>query len=119
MTSRHPGQRPGAGPPAGSGRGRVTQGILRPVDYTARVGYRRPPWLYARLQWLGPRLARRGLVPSYVITIEVPGRRTGRLRRTTVVRVQHGGEAYVVALAGEGMGSQRSGRRRPRRDPSS
>lgn len=82
-------------------RGQAAHGIVRPVDYTARVGYRPPPRLYARLQRIAPLLARVGLVPSYVITIEVRGRRTGRRRRTTVVQVNHEGQAFVVALAGQ------------------
>lgn len=80
---------------------RWAQGIFRPVDYTARIRYRPPPAWYARLQWLGPLLTRWGLTPGYVITIEVPGRHTGLVRRTTVVQVIHEGERFVVALAGE------------------
>ena len=36
-----------------------------------------------------------------MITLEVPGRRTGVIRRTTVVRAVCNGSHYVVALAGE------------------
>jgi deazaflavin-dependent oxidoreductase (nitroreductase family) len=36
-----------------------------------------------------------------VITLEVPGRRSGVIRRTNLVLLDHDGEQYLVALAGE------------------
>jgi deazaflavin-dependent oxidoreductase (nitroreductase family) len=36
-----------------------------------------------------------------VVTLEVPGRRSGVLRKTNLVLLEHGGERYLVALAGE------------------
>ena len=84
-----------------AGRWPRLQGVGRPVDYTARVRYRRPPLLYLRMQWLAPLITRWGVTPGYVITLEVPGRRTGVLHRTTVVQVVHKGQRFVVALAGE------------------
>jgi glyoxylase-like metal-dependent hydrolase (beta-lactamase superfamily II) len=39
--------------------------------------YRPPPRWYARLQWLGFALTRLGLSPGYVVTLKVPGRRSG------------------------------------------
>jgi deazaflavin-dependent oxidoreductase (nitroreductase family) len=69
--------------------------------YSGRGRYRPPPRLYARLQWLGFALTRLGLSPGYVITLEVPGRRSGVIRRTNLVLLQHAGEQYLVALAGE------------------
>ena len=80
---------------------RTTDGLFRPVDYTDRTRYRRPPGLYRRLQWLGPLVTRWGLSPDYVITLQVPGRRTGAIHRTTLVQVEHDGERFLVALAGE------------------
>lgn len=77
------------------------QGILRPVDYTARTRYRPVPALYRRLQPLGWLLTALGLSPKYVVTLEVPGRRTGVIHRTSHVRVNLDGEQYLVSLAGE------------------
>ena len=78
-------------------------GLLRPVYYArSRDKYRPPPDLYRRLNhWLGPAATSLGLTPRDVITLEVPGRRSGVLRRTVVVRVVCNGQHYVVALAGE------------------
>jgi deazaflavin-dependent oxidoreductase (nitroreductase family) len=42
-----------------------------------------------------------GLVPETVVTLEVRGRRSGKPRRTVVVRTSYQGEYYLVALAGE------------------
>lgn len=76
-------------------------GILGPVDYTAPVRYRRTPALYRRLQPLGVGLVRLGLSPRYAVVLEVPGRRTGIIRRTTLVQVTLDGSDYLVSLAGE------------------
>jgi glyoxylase-like metal-dependent hydrolase (beta-lactamase superfamily II) len=83
-----------AGPPA-------TGGLLRPVDYSSRTRYRRPPETYARLQWLAPLAVAAGMTPSNVVVLEVPGRNTGVIRRTTLVRADCDGGHYLVALAGE------------------
>jgi deazaflavin-dependent oxidoreductase (nitroreductase family) len=42
-----------------------------------------------------------GLAPRYCVTLEVPGRRTGRHVSVPVVLAEHGGERYVVAMLGE------------------
>ena len=80
---------------------RVAPGFFRPVDYSRRTWYRRPPDMYLRLQPLGTLLTTAGISPGYVITLEVPGRRSGVIRRTTLVRVARDGGHYLVALAGE------------------
>ena len=87
---------------AGTGTGR-SEGFLKPVYYArSRDRYRPPPDLYRRLnRWLGPAVTSSGLSPRDVITLEVPGRRSGVVRRTTLVRIACDGEHYVVALAGE------------------
>ena len=99
-----PDNRPAGGaiPAAGTGTGR-SEGFLKPVYYArSRDKYRPPPDLYRRLNhWLGPAVTSSGLSPRDVITLEVPGRRSGVVRRTTVVRIACDGEHYVVALAGE------------------
>ncbi|USX53938.1 nitroreductase/quinone reductase family protein [Lentzea sp. HUAS12] len=80
---------------------RITGGLIGPVDYTARTRYRRTPSLYQRLQPLGWWLTKHGLSPSYVVTLEVPGRRTAVIRRTSLVQVVLAGQRYLVSLAGE------------------
>jgi len=85
----------------GSRLSRALEGLGAPVDYSRRTAYRRPPFLYRHLQWLGVLLAARGWVPAYVVMLEVRGRRTGRIRRALLVRTVHEGRAYLVALAGE------------------
>ncbi len=81
--------------------GPAAAGLLRPVDYGSRIRYRRPPAMYARLQWLGPPIVAAGLGPRNVIVLEVPGRNTGDIHRTTLVRADCDGGHYLVALAGE------------------
>ena len=78
-----------------------TEGFLKPVDYSHRSLYRRPPNLYLRSQSLGHLLTALGAVPSFVVNLEVPGRRSGVVRRTTLVQTSRGGAEYLVALAGE------------------
>lgn len=75
--------------------------ILAPIDYSDRIRYRRPPWLYRRMQWLAPLVTRAHLAPGYVVTLEVPGRRTGFVHRTALVEATHEGRRYLVALSGE------------------
>jgi len=79
----------------------ATQGITGSVDYTNPTVYRRPPAIYRRMQWLGVVIVSLGLVPKTVVVLEVRGRRSGRLRRSVVVRTPRSGEQYLVALAGE------------------
>jgi deazaflavin-dependent oxidoreductase (nitroreductase family) len=69
--------------------------------YSGNGRYRPPPRWYARLQWLGFALTWLGLSPGYVITLEVPGCRSGVIRRTNLVLLNHDTEQYLVALAGE------------------
>lgn len=51
--------------------------------------------------WLGVALTWLGLSPRQVVTLEVPGRRSGVVRRTNLLLADHDGEHYLVALAGE------------------
>ena len=93
-------------------------GVVAPVDYSGRAAYRRPPALYRHLQWVGWFLASRGWVPDFVVMLEVRGRRSGKLRRTLLVRTVQGGRCYLVALAGEfGVGPQRESGSRAGRHP--
>jgi len=89
--------------PARTGRSRWVRHrpVLEPVDYSADVLYRRPSALYLRFQWIGFLLTRLGLSPRYVALLEVPGRSSGIIRRTNVVRATHEGSHYLVGLGGE------------------
>jgi hypothetical protein len=72
------------------------------VDYSTRIRYRPPPRLYQRVQKrLAPFLASHGIGPAYVVVLEVPGRRSGVIRRNALVKASHQGNDYLVALAGE------------------
>jgi deazaflavin-dependent oxidoreductase (nitroreductase family) len=104
---------PGHGRPLSAGTaaalGALAQGHPRPQRrrqrlvprYSSSGRYRPPPRWYTRLQWLGFALTWLGLSPGYVVTLEVPGRRSGVIRRTNLVLLNHDGEQYLVALAGE------------------
>ncbi|WP_199589359.1 nitroreductase family deazaflavin-dependent oxidoreductase [Blastococcus sp. TF02A-26] len=85
----------------GSGVRRAGHRFLMPLGDPGPARYRPPPRLYARLQWLGHALTALALSPGYVVTLEVPGRRTGRPRRTTLVLARHRGHGYLVSLTGE------------------
>ena len=85
---------------AADGR-RRTDRMLVPLGNPGAARYRPPPRLYARLQWLGHLLTRLELSPGYVVTLEVPGRRTGIIRRTNLVQAELGGQHFLVSLTGE------------------
>ena len=81
---------------------RWRQGLFSGVDYSARSRYRPPPRLYQRLQRrLGPFMISRGIGPRDVVVLEVPGRRSGKIRRNALVKASYNGNDYLVALAGE------------------
>lgn len=42
-----------------------------------------------------------GVAPNYMVTLEVPGRRTGRIFRLPLVMVVFDGERYLVSMLGE------------------
>jgi deazaflavin-dependent oxidoreductase (nitroreductase family) len=46
-------------------------------------------------------LADRGLTPSYMVTLETVGRRSGKVRAVPIVLGEHEGERYVVSMLGE------------------
>ncbi|MHC3368470.1 nitroreductase/quinone reductase family protein [Rhodococcus aetherivorans] len=71
--------------------------------------YRPPPLVYARLQWLGHALTRLRLSPRYVVTLEVPGRRSGVVRRTNLVLLDHDGAQYLLSLAGQSQWARNVG----------
>lgn len=75
---------------------------MNPQDYSRRTGYRPPAAWYRRINnRLGVLLTSLGLAPRDAVTLEVRGRRSGKPRRTPVLRTPYLGEDYLVALAGE------------------
>ena len=61
----------------------------------------RPNWggrMFGRF-WVA--LADCGLTPSYMVTLETVGRRSGQVRAVPVVLGEHHGERYVVSMLGE------------------
>ena len=53
------------------------------------------------MRWLAGLLTRLGLTPAEVVVIEVRGRRTGRLVRTTPVRAELEDRRYLIGRGGE------------------
>jgi hypothetical protein len=79
----------------------LPEGFFGPVEYAARIRYRRPPRFYRGVQSIAPIFRKLRMTPSYVVELEVPGRRTGVPRRSLLVQVNCRGDHYLVALAGE------------------
>jgi hypothetical protein len=71
------------------------------MPYRDRTKYRPPGRVIARVNRMVARLAVLGLTPGNTIALEVPGRQSGRLRRTSLVVAEHGSSRYLVSLAGE------------------
>ena len=63
--------------------------------------YRPPHRHIALVNRAVARLASMGLTPKNTVSLEVPGRRSGRVRRTSVVVAELEGCRYLVSLAGE------------------
>jgi deazaflavin-dependent oxidoreductase (nitroreductase family) len=74
---------------------------MNPQDYSDRQEYRPPASWYQRLNWLGVALTSLGLGPRDVVTLQVRGRKTGKVRRIPILVTRFQGEDYLVALAGE------------------
>ncbi len=75
---------------------------MNPQDYSSRTRYRPPAAWYRRVNnGLGVLLTSLGLAPRDAVTLEVRGRRSGKRRRTPILRTPYQGEDYLVALAGE------------------
>lgn len=56
----------------------------------AEEAYRRVFWLISTL----------GLPPSFIVQLEVAGRRTGRARSTVLLTARHEGQRYLVSVLG-------------------
>ena len=71
------------------------------MPYRAVGRYRQPPVLHRLLSTVVAALAAHGFSPANTVALEVLGRRSGRLRRTAVVVVEHQGQRFIVSLGGE------------------
>lgn len=74
---------------------------MDPQDYSARSRYRPPATWYRRLNHIGVPLTALGLGPRDAVTLEVRGRRTGRLQRIPILRTPFHGHDYLVSLSGD------------------
>jgi len=75
---------------------------MNPQDYSSRTRYRPPAAWYRRINnGLCVLLTSLGLATRDAVTLEVRGRRSGKRRRTPILRIPHQGGDYLVALAGE------------------
>ncbi len=63
--------------------------------------YRRPTKPTQAFNRFASWLASLGLMPSKTVTLEVRGRRSGRVRSTVINWVEHEGERYFVSPRGE------------------
>jgi deazaflavin-dependent oxidoreductase (nitroreductase family) len=64
-------------------------------------GYRPPSKIVQTINRLVSWLAARGLTPADTVTLEVRGRRSGRLRPVVLTWVECAGDRYLVSLGGE------------------
>lgn len=74
---------------------------MDPQNYAERTQYRPPASWYQRFNKIGVPLIALGLAPHDAVVLEVRGRKSGRARRTPILRTRHDGDDYLVALAGE------------------
>ncbi|MFK4085395.1 nitroreductase/quinone reductase family protein [Kribbella sp. NPDC020789] len=74
---------------------------MKPQNYSARTAYRPPTGWYRRLNWLGVLLTSVGLAPRDAVTLQVRGRRSGKVRRVAILRTRYRNDDYLVSLAGE------------------
>jgi deazaflavin-dependent oxidoreductase (nitroreductase family) len=74
---------------------------MDPQDYSARTEYRPPASWYQRFNKIGVPLISLGLAPHDAVVLEVQGRKSGKIRRTPILRTDREGHDYLVALAGE------------------
>ena len=76
--------------------------LLDPQNYSARIRYRRPARWYRFLnRSVGVLLTSLGLAPRDAVTLEVRGRRSGKICGTPVLQTPVRGERYLVSLAGD------------------
>jgi hypothetical protein len=63
----------------------------------------RPNWLARLLNNCSAAIYALGVAPNYLVTLEVPGRRSGRPIRQPMVIASVAGERYLVSMLGEGV----------------
>ena len=63
----------------------------------------RPNWLATMLNKLEGAVHTLGIAPNFLVTLEVPGRRSGRRIRLPLVMVAIEGERYLVSMLGDGV----------------
>ena len=61
----------------------------------------RPNWVAAALNRLGAAIHALGVARNYLVTLEVRGRRSGRVLKLPLVMVVVEGERYLVSMLGE------------------
>ncbi|HWX39837.1 MAG TPA: nitroreductase/quinone reductase family protein [Blastocatellia bacterium] len=61
----------------------------------------RPNWLASIMNSFSAGLHRLGIAPNYLVTLEVRGRRSGRVIRLPLVMIVAAGERYLVSMLGE------------------
>src|ERR687898_849096 len=61
----------------------------------------RPNWVARLLDRGTAAVSARGVGPEYLVALEVPGRRSGRIVSLPLVVVAVGGERYLVSMLGE------------------
>jgi F420H(2)-dependent quinone reductase len=61
----------------------------------------RPNAVARTLNWISVQQFGRGLAPGTWVTLEVRGRRSGRVIRSPLVIVEHDGARYLVAMLGD------------------
>ena len=64
----------------------------------------RPNWLARLLNRCSATVYALGVAPNYLVTLDVPGRRSGRRIRLPLVMVVVAGERYLVPMLGAGVG---------------
>src|SRR3712207_6636860 len=62
-----------------------------------------PNWVARILDRGTAALSARGVGPDYLVTLEVPGRRSGRTVSLPIVVAEVRGERYLVSMLGEGV----------------
>ncbi len=64
----------------------------------------RPNWLARLLNRCSAEIYALGVAPNYLVTLEVPGQRSGRRIRLPLVMAVVAGERYLVSMLGAGAG---------------
>lgn len=89
---------------------RYTGGFLDCGERRPAVGLRkwlyrggRPNWIARLADWFTAALSARRVGPDYLVTLEVPGRKSGQTVTLPLVVADVEGERYLVSMLGEGI----------------